>query len=58
MKDWDFGYFGKGVEGYMQYMNTFDRVFNEKHTERRSYSDTDADLDVDVDVDTDWELDD
>lgn len=25
MKNWDFGYFGKGIDGYMQYKTAFDR---------------------------------
>jgi len=27
MKDFDFGYFGTGNEGYAQYMTAFDRTF-------------------------------
>lgn len=23
MKDWDFGYFGKGIDGYVHYMQAF-----------------------------------
>ena len=27
MKDWDFGYFGKGIDGYVHYMQAFHRNF-------------------------------
>lgn len=27
MKDWDFGYFGKGIDGYVHYMQAFNRNF-------------------------------
>lgn len=30
MKDWDFGYFGKGVDGYAHYKQAFDRNFSQK----------------------------
>ena len=27
MKDWDFDYFGKGIDGYVHYTQTFNRNF-------------------------------
>ena len=27
MKDWDFGYFGKGIDGYIHYTQAFNRNF-------------------------------
>ena len=27
MKDWDYGYFGKGIDGYVHYMQAFNRNF-------------------------------
>ena len=27
MKDWDFGYFGKGIDGYVHYMKALHRNF-------------------------------
>ena len=27
MRDWDFGYFGKGIDGYVHYMQAFHRNF-------------------------------
>ena len=30
MKEKDFGYFGKGLEGYIQYMMTFDACFSKE----------------------------
>ena len=27
MKDWDFGYFGKGIDGYVHYTQAFNRNF-------------------------------
>lgn len=41
MKDFDFGYFGTGDEGYAQYMTAFDRNFG-----------TDSSDAADVDFDT------
>ena len=32
MKDFDFGYFGTGDEGYAQYMTAFDRTFGTEDT--------------------------
>lgn len=31
MRDWDFGYFGKGVDGYAHYKQAFDRNFSKKN---------------------------
>lgn len=41
MKEFDFGYFGAGDEGYAQYRTTFDRIFgaDEPDTEHASYED-------------------
>ena len=33
MKDFDFGYFGTGDEGYAQYMTAFERNFNTDNTD-------------------------
>ena len=33
MKDFDFGYFGTGDEGYAQYKTAFDRIFEADHPE-------------------------
>lgn len=33
MKDFDFGYFGTGDEGYAQYMTAFDRNFGSEDTD-------------------------
>ena len=33
MKDFDFGYFGTGEEGYAQYKTAFDRIFEADHPE-------------------------
>mgnify|MGYP007132889930 CR=1 FL=1 len=53
MKDFDFGYFGTGDEGYAQYMTAFDRTFNsadhdsdlcEENFSDDSSDDTDEDL--------------
>ena len=37
MKDWDFGYFGKGIDGYVHYTQTFNRNFpkSSKHSEAK-----------------------
>ncbi|MBM6715789.1 hypothetical protein H6B15_03825 [Gemmiger formicilis] len=37
MKDWDFGYFGKGIDGYVHYMQAFHRNFpkSSKHSEAK-----------------------
>ena len=37
MKDWDFGYFGKGIDGYVHYAQTFNRNFpkSSKHSEAK-----------------------
>lgn len=32
MKDWDFGYFGKGLDGYVHYKQAFDRNFPQDRT--------------------------
>ena len=40
MKDYDFGYFGAGDEGYAQYMTAFERNFG---TDSSDDSDTDFD---------------
>ncbi len=44
MKDFDFGYFGKGDEGYAQYMTAFERDFPTEDS-----FDSDASLDDDMD---------
>ena len=48
MKDFDFGYFGKGDEGYAQYMTAFERSFLADES-----SDSDVSLDDDMDDDAD-----
>lgn len=37
MKDWDFGYLGKGIDGYVHYTQTFNRNFpkSSKHSEAK-----------------------
>ena len=37
MKDWDFGYFGKGIDGYVHYKHAFHRNFpkSSKHSEAK-----------------------
>lgn len=40
MKDFDFGYFGTGDEGYAQYMTAFERNFS---TDSSASDDTDCD---------------
>lgn len=45
MKEFDFGYFGTGDEGFAQYMTAFDRIFDTK--------DTDSDFSVENDFDVD-----
>ena len=37
MKDWDFGYFGKGIDGYVHYMQAFHRNFpkSSRHSEAK-----------------------
>ena len=45
MKDFDFGYFGTGDEGYAQYMTAFERNFSTDSTD--SYASDDADCDAD-----------
>ena len=42
MKEFDFGYFGTGDEGYAQYMTAFDRNFGTEHSDA-----SDAEYDVD-----------
>lgn len=46
MKDFDFGYFGTGDEGYAQYMTAFDRNFGGEDTDSAFASD-DADAEDD-----------
>lgn len=47
MKDFDFGYFGTGDEGYAQYKTAFDRNFGNDNAghDISSVDDTDADDD-------------
>lgn len=45
MKDFDFGYFGTGDEGYAQYMTAFERNFSTDNTD--SFASDDADCDAD-----------
>lgn len=35
MKDWDFGYFGKGIDGYVHYMQAFNRNFPQSSKQSR-----------------------
>lgn len=42
MKDFDFGYFGTGDEGYAQYMTAFDRNFGGEDTDSAFASDDDG----------------
>ena len=45
MKDFDFGYFGTGDEGYAQYMTAFERNFSTDSTDRFASDDADCDAD-------------
>ena len=45
MKDFDFGYFGTGDEGYAQYMTAFERNFSTDSTDSFASDDTDCDAD-------------
>lgn len=45
MKDFDFGYFGTGDEGYAQYMTAFERNFSTDSTGSFASDDTDWDAD-------------
>ena len=45
MKDFDFGYFGIGDEGYAQYMTAFERNFSTDNTDRFASDDADCDAD-------------
>ena len=48
MKDFDFGYFGTGDEGYAQYMTAFERNFSTDSTDSTdSFASDDADCDAD-----------
>ncbi|MDL2254287.1 HIRAN domain-containing protein [Ruminococcaceae bacterium OttesenSCG-928-I18] len=48
MKDWDFGYLGKGLEGYMHYKNTYDRTFGgEQSSTSFDYDGDDSDSEID-----------
>ena len=48
MKDFDFGYFGTGDEGYAQYMTAFERNFSTDSTEStESFASDDTDCDAD-----------
>lgn len=46
MKDFDFGYFGTGDEGYAQYMTAFERSFGSQ-----DHSDAAEDYDADYSED-------
>lgn len=46
MKDFDFGYFGTGDEGYAQYMTAFERSFGSQ-----DHCDAAEDYDADCDAD-------
>ena len=35
MKDWDFGYLGKGIDGYVHYTQTFNRNFPKSSRQSR-----------------------
>jgi len=50
MKEFDFGYFGSGDEGYAQYMTAFDRNFG---SARSDASDTDFDAEDAEDTEED-----
>ena len=45
MKDFDFGCFGTGDEGYAQYMAAFERNFSSDTTDSFASDDTDCDAD-------------
>ena len=48
MKNFDFGYFGTGDEGYAQYMTAFERNFSTDSTDSTdSFASDDADCDAD-----------
>ena len=48
MKDFDFGYFGTGDEGYAQYMTAFERNFSTDSTDSTdSFASDDTDCDAD-----------
>ena len=48
MKDFDFGYFGIGDEGYAQYKTAFDRIFDTSDSQDSFDSDSDFSLDEDA----------
>jgi len=59
MKD-DFGYFGSGLEGYVHYMEEFNRNFKNTNLENAACDDswdTDSDDDFDEDCDCEDDLD-
>ena len=45
MKDFDFGYFGTGDEGYAQYMTAFEHNFSTDSIGSFASDDTDCDAD-------------
>ena len=45
MKDFDFGYFGTGDEGYAQYMTAFEHNFSTDNSDRVASDDADYDAD-------------
>lgn len=50
MKEDDFDYFGKGIEGYAQYMTAFDRNFGADSTSDDLPEDDSSDDDNDEDL--------
>lgn len=50
MKDFDFGYFGTGDEGYAQYKTAFDRNFGTDAADHDFASDDTDDTDSDEDL--------
>ena len=36
IKDWDFGFYGKGIDGYVHYSLAMDRIREEKNGARQS----------------------
>lgn len=51
MKDFDYGYFGTGDEGYAQYKTAFDRIFDTGDSHDSFDSDNDFPMD-EADEDT------
>ena len=49
MKDFDYGYFGTGDEGYAQYKTAFDRNFGTEDADHDDFASDDSTEDTDED---------